>query len=241
MRVNRFLAAAGCGSRRACEELVLAGEVAVNGKTISSLGTQIAPEDRITVRGRPVRPALPVCLALHKPRGVLTTCADPEGRSTVVSLFPAHFGRLFPVGRLDKDSEGLLLLTNDGSLAQKLTHPSLGVEKEYEVRISGELTPEGRAKLLRGFTIEGGRGKFLRLHPLGQNTWRVVLKQGLKRQIRLMFYAVGCEVQRLRRVRIGPLQLGRLTPGECRQLTRQEIATLAAAPTRQGKAQPSHP
>jgi 23S rRNA pseudouridine2605 synthase len=227
MRVNRYLAAAGCGSRRACDDLVRSGVVAVNGHTLTDLATQIGPDDRVTVRGRPVKQALPVCLALHKPPGILTTCSDPGDRPTVVSLFPAHFGRLFPVGRLDKDSEGLLLLTNDGALSQRLTHPSMGVEKEYEVRLRGELTDEARAKLLRGFVIEGGRGKFARLYPLGENSWRVVLKQGLKRQIRLMFFAVGCEVIRLRRVRIGPLLLGRMAPGEWRQLTRVEVEALS--------------
>lgn len=226
MRVNRFLAAAGCGSRRACDELIRSGVVAVNGKVLTDLATRIEPEDRVTVKGRPVRAAGWICLALNKPPGILTTCSDPGDRPTVLSLLPPHFGRLFPVGRLDKDSEGLLLLTNDGELTQRLTHPSMGVEKEYEVRVRGELTQEARAKLLRGFMIEGGRGKFERLYPLGPQTWKVVLKQGIKRQIRLMFYAMGCEVIRLRRVRIGSLSIARLAPGQWRQLTKNEMATL---------------
>lgn len=226
MRINRYLATAGLGSRRACEELVLEGRVSINGKTVTDLASQVAPGDQVKVGNRKLTTPSLTTLALNKPRGILTTCSDPERRTTVLDILPEGMGRLFPVGRLDKESEGLLLLTNNGDLAQRLTHPSHQVEKEYEVILDHAYESALTPKLLRGFLIEGGRAKMEAVHPLGARRIKVILRQGIKRQIRLMFFEVGYEVVRLKRIRIGKLKLGRLLPGEWRQLSRSETLQL---------------
>lgn len=226
MRLNQFLAAAGLGSRRACEKLILDGRVTINGHTVTELATRVADSDCVKVGQRRVHHAPKQTLILHKPRGVITTCDDPGARRTVLDLVPAHLGRLFPVGRLDRESEGLLLLTNDGALAQRLTHPSYEVEKEYEVTLNQPFDLQLKPKLLRGFIIEGGRARMERLHFTGKTHATVVLRQGIKRQIRLMFYELGYEVVRLRRVRLGGLRLAGLPVGAWRPLTHQEITAL---------------
>lgn len=238
MRINQYLAQAGLGSRRACERLVREGRVRLNGAVVEGLGVQVGAGDRVEVDGRMVRPQPRVWFAVHKPRGVLTTCADPHGRATVLDAVP-YQGRLFPVGRLDLESEGLVLLTNDGELAQKLLHPRHGVEKEYEVIVDKPLTQEHKARLLRGFCIEGGRAKIERIHSLKLFSTKnnrqlqklhVILRQGIKRQIRLMFYRLGYEVLRLKRLRIGPILLRGLPRGAYRPLTLAEIRQLQAIP-----------
>lgn len=229
MRINRFLAAAGFGSRRACEDLVRSGKVSVNGHFVRDLATTIDPDDDVRVGGKPARAATAAYLLLNKPRGVVCTRSDERGRATVFDLVPAHFGRLFHVGRLDKDSEGLILLTNDGALAQRLTHPAHEVDKEYEVTLDREFDPTHGTKLVRGVHIEGGRAKMESVHPIGPAVLKVVLRQGLKRQIRLMLYELGYEVKRLRRTRIGPLEIHTMRPGEWRQLRAREVALLAGA------------
>jgi len=226
MRINRYLASAGLGSRRACEELILDGRVSINGKTVTDLATQVAPGDQVKAGNRKLTTPSHTTLALNKPRGILTTCSDPERRTTVLDILPKGLGRLFPVGRLDKDSEGLLLLTNDGDLSQRLTHPSHQVEKEYEVVLDHAFESALIPKLLRGFLIEGGRAKIEAVHPLGARRIKVILRQGIKRQIRLMFFEVGYEVLSLKRTRIGKLKLGKLRPGEWRQLSRSETQQL---------------
>jgi 23S rRNA pseudouridine2605 synthase len=230
MRINRYLAAAGCGSRRACEELVRSGRVTLNGRVVEELSTQVAPGDVVKLGTRKLSGQAPVYLAVHKPRGILTTCADPGGRRTILELLPDHFGRIFHVGRLDKESEGLLLLTNDGQLAQRLTHPSHSMEKEYEVSLNRPLPTELMPKLLRGFAIEGGQARMEKIFRLAPTKFRVVLHQGLKRQIRLMFYQLGCEVVRLKRTRIGPIRLGEMPAGVWRHLTRDELRKLQGKP-----------
>lgn len=229
MRINRYLAAAGLGSRRACEELVRAGRVIVGGKKIDNLATEIAPEADVRVDGKPVKARLPVYVVLNKPRGVVTTCSDPGNRRTVLDYLPPHLGRMFPVGRLDKDSEGLLVLTNDGALMQEVLHPSKKIEKEYEVRVDKPLDPEGIPKLLEGFVIEGGRARMEKIHRIAPCFYRIVLTQGIKRQIRQMLYRLGLEVLSLQRVRIGALLLGDLPEGHWRYVTKTEIAQLRQA------------
>jgi 23S rRNA pseudouridine2605 synthase len=228
MRLNRFLAAAGFGSRRACEALILDGKVSINGHFLRELATSVQPGDDVRVSGKQARAALPVYILLNKPRGYVCTRSDEKGRRTIFDLVPAHFGRLFHVGRLDKDSEGLILLTNDGELAQRLTHPAHEIEKEYEVLLDKPFDMAAHSgKMLRGFTIEGGRARVERLHVLGPQHIKVVLRQGLKRQIRLMFYKLGYEVKRLMRTRIGGVEYGGIPAGQWRPLKEKEIALLS--------------
>lgn len=227
MRLNQFLAAAGLGSRRACETLIREGRVTINGHTVQELATRVSPDDCVKVGQRRVRHAPAQTIVLHKPRGVITTCDDPQARRTVLDLVPSNLGRLYPVGRLDRESEGLVLLTNDGALAQRLTHPSYEVEKEYEVTLDKPFDLTLKPKLLRGFMIEGGRATMHRVHFYGKTRAAVVLRQGIKRQIRLMFFALGYEVTRLRRVRLGPVVLDGLPLGSWRPLTRGELRDLA--------------
>jgi 23S rRNA pseudouridine2605 synthase len=239
MRLNRFLAAAGLGSRRSCEQLIATGRVVVNGHRIDNLATVVEPGDDVRVGGRPVHPAATTTLLLNKPRGYVVTRSDERGRRTVYDLLEPGHANLFHVGRLDKESEGLLLMTNDGALAQLLAHPSHGIEKEYEVRLDKPFDPTLTTKLLRGIHIEGGRGRFESVRTAGPQTLRVVLKQGLKRQIRLMFYRLGYEVERLRRVRMGPLTDHKLPPGAWRPLTRKELDLLAAEAKPKSKPRPA--
>ena len=229
MRLNRFLAAAGLGSRRSCEELISSGAVVINGHRIQNLATVVVPGDDVRVKGRPVQAAPLLTLLLNKPRGFVVTRSDEQGRRTVYDLLDEGHSNLFHVGRLDKESEGILLMTNDGALAQKLLHPSHGVEKEYEVELDKSFDPELTAKLLRGVHIEGGRGRFESVRILGPKLLRVVLKQGIKRQIRLMLYRLGYEVERLRRIRMGSLTDFKLPPGAWRPLTAKELDLLAKA------------
>lgn len=229
MRLNRFLAAAGLGSRRSCEQLIASGAVVINGHRIENLATSVAPGDDVRVKGHPVRAATPVTLILNKPRGYVVTRSDEHGRRTVYDLLETGHSNLFHVGRLDKESEGILLMTNDGALAQKLLHPSHGVEKEYEVELDKSFDPALIAKLLRGVHIEGGRGRFESVRIVGPKLIRVVLKQGIKRQIRLMLYRLGFEVERLRRIRMGPLSDSKLPAGAWRPLTVKELDLLLKA------------
>lgn len=232
LRLNRYLAACGLGSRRACESLISEGKVSINGHFVRDLATTVGEEDEVRVAGKHLhRPQESTLLALYKPRGVLSTRSDERGRPTIYGLVPRSMGRLFHVGRLDKESEGLILLTDDGDLGQSLSHPSRKVEKEYEVTLDGSLDPEKIPKLLRGIPIEGGVGRMVRVHRRGEHSATVVLNQGIKRQIRLMFYRLGLEVRRLVRTRIGTVTLGSLHPGEWRALTQPEIDRLRAEQT----------
>lgn len=226
MRINRYLAAAGLGSRRACEELVLEGRVTINGKSVDSLATVVAPGDVVKVGGRVLKVQQSAVIALYKPRGIVTTCSDPEKRRTVIDFMPPGLGRLFPVGRLDLESEGLLILTNDGALAQQLAHPSHSTDKEYEVTLDKEFDSALIPKLLKGFVIEGGKARAEKVYPLAKRKLKVVLRQGIKRQIRLMFYELGYEVQTLKRVRIGGFLLGKMRPGEWQMLKKADIGLL---------------
>ena len=236
-RLQKVLARVGFGSRRACDELVEAGRVEVNGQ-VAVLGQRVdVARDRVAVDGTPVG-ILPdlVYYLLNKPAGVVTTADDPEGRPTVVQLVPAE-PRVFPVGRLDIATEGLLLLTNDGELAQRLTHPSHGVEKEYLAEVEGTPGRSALARLREGVVIgDGERTAPARATVLSPGLVRVVVHEGRYRQVRRMLDAVGHPVIRLVRTRIGPLADNRLRPGAWRRLTLSEVRALstAASPRREG-------
>jgi 23S rRNA pseudouridine2605 synthase len=232
-RLQKIMAQAGLGSRRACEELIRQSRVQVDGQ-IATLGQKVDPaRQRIVVDGQPLVPSEPlVYVALHKPRGVLAVSHDDRGRRTVRDLVPLP-GHLYPVGRLDALSEGLILLTNDGRLANRLTHPRYAHDKEYHVRVQGEPSDATLEQWRRGVYLDGRRTAPARVTRLRQEkgaTWlRVVLREGRKRQIRRVALSLGHPVLRLIRQRIGPLRLGKLEPGQWRHLTNSEIKTLRRA------------
>ena len=229
MRLNRFLAASGLGSRRSCEALITGGEVTVNGQICENLATEVSEEDFVKVGSRRVMPEKHHYLLLYKPRGYLCTAEDTHERQTIFDLLHGSWPRLFHVGRLDRDSEGLLILTNDGDLALRLTHPRYKIDKEYEVQLDRPFDAAADTpRLLRGVNIEGGRAKADAVRQLSPVLLRIVLRQGLKRQIRLMLYKVGYEVKRLIRTRIGGLRLTELRAGDWRALTAAEVKGLLA-------------
>ncbi len=226
MRLNRYLASAGFGSRRGCEELIRTARVTINGQVCTNLATEVSDDDFVKVNGKRAVAEKLLYVLINKPRGYLCTAADTHERRTIFDLLPRGWPRIFHVGRLDKESEGLLILTNDGELSLHLTHPRFKIEKEYEVLLDRPLEGEAREKLLKGVRIEGGRAKAELVRVISPTVIRVVLKQGLKRQIRLMFRALGYEVKELVRFRIGSLHLGEMRPGEWRFLTAKEVAAL---------------
>ena len=234
-RLQKVLSRAGVASRRAAEALIAAGRVTVNGTVVTRLGTQVDPErDAIKVDGTRVRgfDHAPQYLMLHKPRGVVTTLSDPEGRPTVRDYLRGVRGRVYPVGRLDYASEGLLLLTSDGALARDLMHPSRGVPKTYAAKVRGTPTREALRRLATGFVLEGRRTlpAKARLVESGRSAWvEVTVVEGRKHQVRDMLAAVGHPVQRLRRIRYGGVDLGDLPSGGLRPLTRPEVARLQRA------------
>lgn len=224
-RLQKIIAAAGIASRRKAEELIRAGRVSVNGRR-AALGDRAGPNDEVLLDGQPVqRSQSLVTLLLHKPAGVLSAVSDDRGRRTVTELVPQAAG-LHPVGRLDLDSEGLLLLTNDGDLTLKLTHPRYGKEKEYRVWCrEGALSKQALGKLLEGVELEDGPARAVKAaHAPGGA--RLVLKEGRKRQVRRMLQALGYEVDRLLRLRVDQLRLGDLQPGQWRRLSGEEIDRL---------------
>jgi 23S rRNA pseudouridine2605 synthase len=226
MRLNRFLAAAGFGSRRHCDELIAAGRVAINGKSCTDFSAQPGARDHVKVDGKLVHVAPLLTVMLHKPAGFVSTRRDPHVRDTVFDLLPPKFSRLFNIGRLDAPTEGLLLLTNNGDLAQHLTHPRFKVEKEYEVTLDRPWDPALTPKLLSGIVLDGRRARIARLHSISPMRLGVVLRQGINRQVRRMFEALGYHVKRLVRVRIGSLRLGDLPQGHWRALTKRELESL---------------
>ncbi len=231
-RLQKVMAQAGIGSRRACEELVRQGRVQVDGQ-VATLGQKVDPaHQRIVVDGQPIaRAQKPVYVAVHKPRGVLSVSRDDRGRRTVRDLVPLA-GHLYPVGRLDAESEGLVLLTNDGDLTNRLTHPRYGHEKVYRVLVRGRPADAVLRRWARGVYLDGQRTAPARVSRLKQEkdrTWlRVVMREGRKRQIRRVGALLGHPVLRLIRERIGPISLGRLKPGEWRYLSDREVAALKA-------------
>jgi 23S rRNA pseudouridine2605 synthase len=237
VRLQKVLAQAGLGSRRVCEDLIDRRRVRVNGE-VAELGRRVHPEvDVVEVDGAQigVRPGL-VHYLLNKPAGVITTVSDTHGRPTVVDLVPAE-PRVFPVGRLDGDTEGLLLLTNDGDLAHRLTHPSFGVDKEYLVEVDGNPHRGVVRRLREGIELEDGITAPAKVAVLGDHLLRITIHEGRNRQIRRMCEAVGTPVVRLVRTRIGPLTDRTLAPGEWRPLTQDEVRSLeraTVAPRRRG-------
>jgi 23S rRNA pseudouridine2605 synthase len=226
LRLNRFLAAAGIGSRRHCDELIAAGRVTVNGQTCTNFSAQPGERDHVKVDGKLVRAERPLHIILHKPAGFVSTRKDPRARDTIFDLLPAKFPRLFNVGRLDAQSEGLLILTNDGDLAQRLTHPRYKIDKEYEVTLDRAWDAALTPKLLRGILLDGERARIAHLRPRAPTRLGIVLRQGINRQIRRMFEAMGYRVERLVRTRIGNLRLGDLPRGHWRPLSKRELESL---------------
>ena len=235
-RLQKVLAVRGWGSRRICEDMITAGRVTVNGVT-AVLGQRVDVDtDRVEVDGVQIglQPDL-VYYLLNKPTGVITTASDPQGRTTAVSLVPAE-PRVFTVGRLDVETEGLLLLTNDGDLANRVAHPSHGVEKEYLAHVDGNVPASALKRLRDGVELDDGLTAPARASQISPGVLRLTIHEGRNRQVRRMCEAVGCPVQRLVRVRIGPLRDSSLAPGEWRELTveevRQLIEAVAGAPRR---------
>jgi pseudouridine synthase len=226
IRIQKYLSAAGICSRRKAETYIRAGRVRVNGRTVTVLGTKIDPQkDRIEVDGRPVgAPAQKLYIALNKPKGYVTSCDHP-GQDLVVDLVDLP-DRLYPVGRLDKDSVGLLLLTNDGRLHHRLSHPSFDHEKEYEVSVKHPIDDGVLAHLSRGVMLKGVPTRPARVERLSGHRFRIVLKEGRNRQIRRMVRKMGHEVIRLKRIRVANIRLGRLPTGAWRHLTPAEKKTL---------------
>jgi 23S rRNA pseudouridine2605 synthase len=223
------LARAGYGSRRACEDLIEEGRVTVGGE-VAELGRRVDTlHDRVEVDGVPVSVGTDlVYYLLNKPAGVVTTAHDPQGRPTVVELVPDD-PRVFSVGRLDAATEGLLLLTNDGDLAHRLTHPSFGIEKEYLVEVEGEPSPGDLARLRRGVELDDGLTAPARVSTVAPTALRITIHEGRNRQVRRMCEAIGHPVLRLVRTRLGPLAERRLGPGEWRPLSAAEVRKLQEA------------
>ena len=239
-RLQKVLARVGLGSRRTCEDLIAAGRVTVNGER-ASLGRRVDPEhDVVAVDGTPigVKAGL-VYYLLNKPTGVVTTADDPQGRPTVLELVPEE-PRVFPVGRLDMDTEGLLLLTNDGELTHRLTHPSFGVDKEYVAQVEGEPSRRAVRRLREGVELDDGLTAPAQAALVGPGVIRLTIHEGRNRQVRRMCEAIGHPVTRLIRTRIGPLADRRLKPGAWRELTTDEVRALerAAGPRPERAAEP---
>lgn len=233
VRLNKFLAEAGIASRRKADELIESGLVSINGKTVLELGTQIDPsKDNVVVDGKPVKAAeKPIYLILNKPRQYVVTRQDEFDRKTIYKLLPDFAQNCVSAGRLDKDSEGLLLITNDGKAVQALTHPTKKVEKTYRVEIDHPLHKKQLDDLRRGVVIEGYKtkpaGVFVKSSKEGSVVLKMVISEGKKRQIRYMIEAVGGKVLDLKRIQIGEIELGKLPTGMWRLCSRQEIRYLA--------------
>lgn len=232
VRLQKLLSRAGLASRRRAEEWIRAGRVRVNGERVTELGVRVDPDtDRVEVDGRVVTLPAPAWIALHKPPGYVTTRHDPRGRPTIYDLLPAEHRGLFHVGRLDADSEGLLLLTNQGDVANRLLHPRYGVDRVYEADVAGHVSAATERRLLRGIELEDGvaRARAVerrRVPTPGTTRLRITMRDGRKRIVRRMLAAAGHPVRRLVRLSHGPVRLGRLAPGAWRHLTPAEVAAL---------------
>jgi|SRR5579884_3408484 23S rRNA pseudouridine2605 synthase len=228
-RLQKALAAAGVASRRHAEEMIVAGRIAINGQIVTQLGTRVSPTDRIAVDGKLIS-RIPhfTYIMLNKPVGVLSTAYDERGRPTVIDLVHAT-QRVYPVGRLDLESEGLILLTNNGELTYRMLHPRHELPREYEVWTHPPATDQQIRQLRQGVEIEGWRTRPAQVTRRSGGVLSMIIHEGHKRQIRLMCQAVGLTINRLQRVRIGPLKLGNLKPGEWRELRPEELAALQEA------------
>ena len=232
-RLQKYLARCGVASRRRSEELITAGKVDVDGVTVTALGTKIDPETQVVVvQGEKVKPAPFAYYAVHKPSGVVCTHHDPAGRPLAVNLVPSRGMRLFPIGRLDEDSEGLLLLTNDGELAERVAHPRFQVSKKYLVTVKGTPDKEALDKLRKGVWLAEGKTAPASIQVVRktreQTQLMITLHEGKKRHIRRVLARVELPVRRLRRIQVGPIRLGTLKRGQWRTLRRDEIEALRA-------------
>lgn len=233
VRLQKFLAEAGVASRRASEQIILAGRVSVNGQTLRELGSKVDPEaDQVTVDGTPLRVKRKLYVALNKPRGYVCSREDDLKRRTIGQLLPREWSNLYSVGRLDFDSEGLLFLTNDGQFSLHLTHPRYGVRKKYLATVEGRVAPEVLSQFTRGVTHEGEKLKVesarLRSVSNSQSLVELELAEGKNREVRRLFESQGLTVRRLQRTQIGKIKLGELPSGKWRTLTEPEIKSLLA-------------
>lgn len=233
-RLQKVLAAAGIASRRECEELIREGRVEVDGAVVTELGTRVdRQKQEIRIDGERLPKPKLVYFAVHKPEGVVSTARDPSGRPRITDLLPPDIGRVFPVGRLDMSSDGLILLTNDGELAQQLTHPSHGVPKIYQVQVAGQPDAEVLAQLRKGMHLAEGFARVANVRIKStrkkSTVLEMVLEEGRNREIRRLLARVGHKVQRLTRIAVGPVRLGELPPGAYRPLKPEEITALKAA------------
>lgn len=240
-RLNKYIAQAGVSSRRYADELIKRGKVRVNGKVVRELGTIVRPGDVVDVSGTPIKPIEQTAyLVVHKPAGMMTTMRDPQGRRTVAELIPKKSPRVFPVGRLDYDTAGVLLMTNDGELANRLLHPRYGVEKTYRATILGRLLPEDVKRLHDGVALDDGdraAGAQIRVVAAraGSSVVDLTVHEGKNREVRRMFEALGHPVQALVRLRFGPIALGDLPVGHTRSLTEKELSALRRVYSQDGE------
>lgn len=232
VRLHRYIAQSGLTSRRKAEELIAQGRVQVNGQVVKTMGVQVTDADEVRVDGDRISVREQVYLVLNKPKGVVTTTSDERGRQTVLDLIPEQYRHLNPVGRLDKDTEGLLILTNDGELAARLTHARYGVEKEYVAVLEGVVPDEVMERFKKGVFVEGQRLKMAKVWIEKTDTKRmlttlgIILHEGRKRQIREMSNAVGHPIRSLRRVRVGNLFVKGMAPGECKLIPQKDVKKL---------------
>ena len=230
LRINKYLAGSGVASRRKADSLVQEGRIRLNGKVVTELGTLVDPRrDRVDVDGVPVQGLQGMSyIIVNKPSGYVTTARDPQGRPTVLDLVPAVKNRIYPVGRLDYDSEGLLFLLNDGPLAFRLTHPKYEVEKTYRVRLEKPIETEALEAIRRGVVLEDGPTAPARIAVAGasSNSLDITIHEGRNRQVRRVFESVGSKVIHLKRVRFGTIELGAMAPGSWREMTPDEVRSL---------------
>lgn len=238
MRLQKYLARAGVASRRGSEDLIREGRVRVNGQVVTEMGVKVAGDERVEVDGRVVAPDPPMWIMLHKPAGYMTTRDDPQGRPTVYDLLPDRFDGLFHVGRLDLDSEGLLLLTNEGGAANRLMHPRHQVDRVYVVDVVGEVDEETRRRILRGVELDDGPARAHEVEIVARESAgrgagasphtrvRLLMREGRKREVRRIFDAVDHPVRRLVRERLGPIRLGSLAQGKWRELKPEEVEAI---------------
>ncbi len=248
LRLNQFLARSGAGSRRGAEDLIREGRVTVNGQTVTDLATLVDPSrDSVKVDGQRQHPSeRSSCYALYKPKEVVSTLEDPEGRPCLRGLMPRDARGLFPVGRLDYHSEGLLLLTNDGDLGFRLLHPRFKVAKVYQVKVKGSPSPEALNRLRRGVVLDGRRTLPVDIRRMPsretQHTWlEITMMEGRKNQLREMFFRIEHPVIKLKRVALGPVRLGKMNPGEVRALSPDELGALREASSGAGTPEPGPP
>lgn len=232
MRINKYIAHAGVASRRKAEELIKKGLVTINGKTVTELGTTVKSGDRVEVEGSPIYNEEKVYYILNKPRGTISSVSDEKGRQTVVDLLPQVTERIYPVGRLDWDTSGLLILTNDGDFTDKMIHPRNEIDKVYLARVKGIATKENLRPLTKGVSIDGKKTKPARYNILkvdvekNRSVVELTIHEGRNHQVKKMFEAVGLLVDKLSRTKFGTLDLTGLRPGESRRLNKKEISQL---------------